>query len=979
MSPDNATARQDIQDTRGYRMSKLIFGRKLLTAVAFGLVVSMPLGSTVALAASHTIVMSAEILPNGQHGYKMVSHGGNHGSTYPAVAVIPGPTLFVKQGDSVSVQLINNTKEKVGFKVPGLSTGSKVAPGQTGSYSVDTSATGTHPYHDGKLGLTGLFGAIVVDRPDGKVESYLDADGKIVPVKQQDVKKQQVLFMVGSTFWGTEISQDGKQTPLWTNPTLGAVHNDIVRFHILSVGPGHTFHLHAHRWLKPVTETRRDKSGHSRDDKDRDDYAHFRRDGDRDEDGDGDDDHHHNSSKGTVEHRGTPGIIDTKLMADRFDSHVFTVKAGTGVGPGSWQYHCHLFSHMEAGMHGSFRVDPVGSSQMGTSIAGASPHGAIFGHTSNDPGLVTFVISDQPGTWFKSARADTIFGITGGTRSLEVLPPGGSVNFIMSDTNTVHTMTSLLWPSGADHMPFDQVRAYKGGGLVHLSKPGLYVFTCKVHPYMFGAVIVDDPATDGLDLGDTIDLATGIKNLPTSSDLATFLLKTFFIATAPNNWQDFTSGKPWHITYPNVPVRITGGTVVNLAEVLTARYGNDIALTPPTPPRIHGVGEVWVDTQFEKTAGKSKPGTITVVDTATWKATRKIALPEINMNNPHNMWTNKDQSVVYQTQWFDNKMTMIDKRTGKLIKNIRVGEAPAHVMTRPDNDDITVTNNGEDGVSIIPAGTMKVKEIMPTQKSGQLATNPHGHWISPDGSQVVTPNIFTNDVGFYDIDSGAILERTPTGGSAPGAHPIAIGMMPDASKFYAANLLHHSVSVIDRNGTLLKTINLIADYNPIDGTIQDRDGDGQATVGILPIQLPVSPDGRAVVVANMGQSIIVIDTLTDRVVKMLPCGAGCHGANFGAKKGGGYYAYVTSKFANELIVVDVDPNNDGNLSDAEVAGRVPLVSNSHTHTDDRITSLAGYGGQGVLAIPNVYNSWVKNLPDEWKSQLTPAQQNPSHR
>ena len=27
-----------------------------------------------------------------------------------------------------------------------------------------------------------------------------------------------------------------------------------------------------------------------------------------------------------------------------------------------------------------------------------------------------------------------------------------------------------------------------------------------------------------------------------------------------------------------------------------------------------------------------------------------------------------------------------------------------------------------------------------------------------------------------------------------------------------------------------------------------------------------------------------------------------------------------------------------------------------------VSSLAGYGGQGVLAIPNVYNSWVKNLP-----------------
>ena len=98
MSPDNATARQDIQDIRGYRMSKLMFGRKLLTAVAFGVVVSMPLGSTVALAASHNIVMSAEILPNGQHGYKMVSHGGNQGSAYPATAVIPGPNPVRKAG-----------------------------------------------------------------------------------------------------------------------------------------------------------------------------------------------------------------------------------------------------------------------------------------------------------------------------------------------------------------------------------------------------------------------------------------------------------------------------------------------------------------------------------------------------------------------------------------------------------------------------------------------------------------------------------------------------------------------------------------------------------------------------------------------------------------------------------------------------------------------------------------------------------------
>jgi hypothetical protein len=52
---------------------------------------------------------------------------------------------------------------------------------------------------------------------------------------------------------------------------------------------------------------------------------------------------------------------------------------------------------------------------------------------------------------------------------------------------------------------------------------------------MFGAVIVDNPATTGLDLGETITLVNGFT-VPTSSDLATRLLRTFFIATNPGNW-----------------------------------------------------------------------------------------------------------------------------------------------------------------------------------------------------------------------------------------------------------------------------------------------------------------------------------------------------------------------------------------------------------------------------------------------------------
>src|SRR6266545_5643711 len=121
----------------------------------------------------------------------------------------------------------------------------------------------------------------------------------------------------------------------------------------------------------------------------------------------------------------------------------------------------------------------------------------------------------------------------------------------------------------------------------------------------------------------------------------------------------------------------------------------------------------------------------------------------------------------------------------------------------------------------------------------------------------------------------------------------------------------------------------------------------------------------------------VVDTDTDTLVKSLPCDAGCHGVNFAAKHGGGYLAYVSSKFSNSLIVVDPDPNNDGEPTDAAVIGRVVLTAGPGTRTDDHVIANAGMGGQGVLPIPLVYNGWVQNVPNTPPfNQLTCEQRNP---
>ncbi|HQU62866.1 MAG: copper oxidase [Nitrosomonas sp.] len=572
---------------------------------------------------------------------------------------------------------------------------------------------------------------------------------------------------------------------------------------------------------------------------------------------------------------------------------------------------------------------------------------------------ITFELNDGPGNWYRNAN-----GPVAGLGSLAVGTPGVEVVFTRDDSNTVHTYTSLLYPTGARNMPFD-TDPQKGSESITLRTPGLYVFFCQVHPYMLGAVIVDDPNTKGLDLGETITLINGIT-VPTSSDLATRLLRGFMVLTEPGNWQNFSSSDPWHINYPSVPVRITGGAVIDLASVLEARYGNDTALPSLlTPPP--GVGEVWVNTQFEKTANKRKPGAAAVVDATTWQVKRKVFLPDIEMNNPHNMWTDRDQNLIYVTEWFDSKLTIFDRVSGQLIDRLQVGEAPAHVMTRVDTDQLHVSINGSDGnESVVELSPLAggIERRIDVGRPG-----PHAHWMGHDGGTMVTPNVFTGDSTIYDFVRDGIQDIVPTGSDE--AHPIATGMMPDSSKYYVANFLDSTFTVIETaTGKVLKTINLLQNYDPVSGAIT-------GPVGGLPIQTPVSPDGIAMVTANiLTDTITIVDTKTDTLVASLSCDAGCHGVQFGAKKGGGYYAYVSSQSANVLQVVDIDPNGDGNPNDAKVVGRILLTSVSNTASDDRITAHDGMGGQGLLPIPVVYNGWVQNLPKSWKDQLTPQQRDP---
>jgi hypothetical protein len=170
-------------------------------------------------------------------------------------------------------------------------------------------------------------------------------------------------------------------------------------------------------------------------------------------------------------------------------------------------------------------------------------------------------LTDVPGRWFDPP--------------ITTIAPGTSVTF--QTTTFGGTFTSAIFPcipasisdgtcslsnpaSFPPGFPFDQPDPITGSMTVNFTVPGIYVFADKVHPYAAGAIIVSD-ATHPLSAKQQ-----ALLNFVAQNQL--------FLSEA--NWIRFQ------------------------AMQLKA-------------PEMPGVGEVWVDTQFESVPGQNTPGTVTAV------------------------------------------------------------------------------------------------------------------------------------------------------------------------------------------------------------------------------------------------------------------------------------------------------------------------------------------------------------------------------
>lgn len=294
--------------------------------------------ATAALGRTRRVTIYAEALPNGQFGYGLT----------PGGATVPGPLLEVYEGDTLEIELVNSTSQRLSIHPHGVNydtdsdgsplNGSFNEPGETRTYVWRTQAqyragggfympgsAGYWHYHDhamgtdhGTVGIArGLYGGLIVRRA-----------GDLLPDRQFTV-----VF--------NEMTINNKVAP--NTPMFEAHHGERVEF--VCIGHAnlpHTFHLHAHRWADTRTGMLRGENDHA-------------------------------------------SVVDNKNL-DPGSSFGFQVIAGEAVGPGAWMYHCHVQTHSDNGMAGIFLVrNSDGSMPAGAQEAIDRFHGHDHGTAGANP------------------------------------------------------------------------------------------------------------------------------------------------------------------------------------------------------------------------------------------------------------------------------------------------------------------------------------------------------------------------------------------------------------------------------------------------------------------------------------------------------------------------------------------------------------------------------------------------------------------
>ncbi|MBB6284943.1 YVTN family beta-propeller repeat protein [Geobacillus subterraneus] len=216
--------------------------------------------------------------------------------------------------------------------------------------------------------------------------------------------------------------------------------------------------------------------------------------------------------------------------------------------------------------------------------------------------------------------------------------------------------------------------------------------------------------------------------------------------------------------------------------------------------------------------------------------------------------------------------------TNELIKKVKVGRHPAHIVFTENGKYALVTNNEDDDVSVIDMGSYSVIQTIPTGKG------PHGFRISKDSQYAYVANMGEDSVSVLNLKTMKEEKKIKAGST-----PVTTGITSDGKTLVVTLNAENALAIVDVTSGKVEKV----------------------PVGQGPAQVYVDPNDTFAYVANQGtketpsHSVSKVNIKTKQVVATIETGDGAHGV---VTSPDGKYVFVTNMFDNTVSVIDQEQN-----------------------------------------------------------------------
>lgn len=277
---------------------------------------------------------------------------------------------------------------------------------------------------------------------------------------------------------------------------------------------------------------------------------------------------------------------------------------------------------------------------------------------------------------------------------------------------------------------------------------------------------------------------------------------------------------------------------------------------------------------------------ISVIDGATLSVIDTI---RIEKSDPHNVNLDPLGRYIYATNHEETEhghemggegfLRVIDANTRKLIKSVDLGAKAAHVVPTRDGLLVYVSLEGSDHIVEIGTDDFSIKSDI---KVGEMS---HGFVLSSKDDFLFSPNMMSNDVSFVNLETGETKTFEVSHEDNVCKKPTAMGITSDDK--YAFVTCSDSFDIYQIDVSNLQVIGRVA------FTKNTPPG---------PIQSPVNPTGKYLYIPDMRNGVVhKIDIDTFEEIASIKTGSGAHGIAYSPD---GNYAFVTNTWDNSLSVID---------------------------------------------------------------------------